>query len=103
MTAPSHASPEWETGSATVMGMDSPDWWGSERIILSDLLTKREYLDKAATGDIVNVHPERIERAIQIGELLAYQLEARVLIRRRDLEAWVAANAIEPDALPKDV
>jgi excisionase family DNA binding protein len=85
------------------MEMDSPNWWGSERIILGNLLTKREYLAKARAGEIVNVHPARIERAIQTGELMAYELEGSVLIRRRDLDAWAETNAIEQDAFPKDI
>jgi excisionase family DNA binding protein len=92
---------EWDVGPARVIDLDAdPDalpvggaWFGFRR---DELLTKPEYLTKAQAGEIVQLHPKTIERAILAGELRAYRLRGKVRISREDLEAWVAENEIEP-------
>lgn len=88
------AQTEWDIGDAEPIEPGHVVW-GSVRV-RHEYLTKPEYLTKAQAGEIVQLHPKTIERAIQAGELPAYKLRGKVRIRRRDLEAWVEANAVEP-------
>jgi excisionase family DNA binding protein len=100
VTPSQDAAQEWETGDAPVLDVDadpagdaSAARWGFH---LDELLTKPEYLTKAQAGEIVQLHPKTIERAIQAGELRAFKLRGKVRISRDDLTVWVAENEIEP-------
>jgi excisionase family DNA binding protein len=103
MTPSRDDAQEWDVGPARVIDLDadpealpaSGAWYGFQSPG-ADLLTKPEYLTKAQAGEIVQLHPRTIERAILGGELRAYKIRGKVRISRDDLEAWVEANEIEP-------
>lgn len=107
------AQADWGTGTADVIDLDDlggatgPDVAGSSSWhafnSADELLTKPEYLTKAQAGEIVQLHPKTIERAIQNGELRAFKLRQKVRISRSDLEAWVKANEIEPHPSIHDI
>jgi excisionase family DNA binding protein len=77
--------------------------WGSTAPPADELLTRPEYLTKAQAGEIVQLHPKTIERAILDGELPAYKLREKVRIRRSDLEAWIERNRVEPSTGLHDI
>lgn len=55
-----------------------------------------EYLTVKEVGDLVHLHEKVIRRAIEAGELPAAKIRSRVRIRRADVDAWLAANTVEP-------
>jgi excisionase family DNA binding protein len=62
----------------------------------AEYLTRAEYLTKVQAGEIMQLNPKTVERLVSRGELPGYKLANRLRIRRDDLDAWIAANIVQP-------
>ncbi len=62
------------------------------------------YLTRTAAAERLGWYPQRLTAAIKRGELVAFELDGRVLVNASDLDAFAASLCAEPTPLdPKDL
>lgn len=62
------------------------------------------YLTRTAAAEVLGWYPQRVTATIARGELPAFELDGRVLLREEDVDAFAASLAGEPRPLdPKDL
>lgn len=57
----------------------------------------KQYLTVDQVGQLVQLHPEVVRRAIRRGELQASRLCGRLRVSQQDFLAWIEATAIQPE------
>lgn len=62
------------------------------------------YLTRTGAAEKLGWYPQRLTAAIKRGELIAFELDGRVLLREEDVDAFAATLTAEPTPLdPKDL
>lgn len=62
------------------------------------------YLTRTSAAEKLDWYPQRVTAAIKRGELIAFELDGRVLVKESDLDAFAAILSGEPTPLdPKDL
>lgn len=94
---------EWTPARLTILDDDDVLIQGIEQRTESvpAVLDAQEYLSPQDVGEMVDLHPRVIQRAVNEGEIAAFKLRGRIRIKRTDLEAWIAGNQVEPQTLPE--
>ncbi|SHX68138.1 Uncharacterised protein [Mycobacteroides abscessus subsp. abscessus] len=62
------------------------------------------YVTRTGAAEMLGWYPQRVTAAIKRGELAAFELDGRVLVKESDLDAFAARLSGEPTPLdPKDL
>lgn len=71
---------------------------------MSAAATPPGYLTRTRAAERLGWFPQRVTAAIKRGDLVAYELDGRVLLRQEDLDAFAATLTGEPRPLdPADL
>lgn len=62
-------------------------------------MSDRAYLSPKDVAGQTGLSSKTIRRAYEAGELVAYKVRGRVLIRPQDVDAWIESQRIRPAAL----